>query len=495
MRWLIGLTLLFALTQWVSPSYVFAGQALSGEQVRLQLKWKHQFQFAGYYAAIEKGYYAAEGLDVVLAESDSGHAVVNELMKGHAQYAIADAGVLIDRAEGKPVVVLANIFQRSPAELIMRSDQGMEYHTPADLRHKRIMLQVGYVSSEVLAVLKKFGLSESDYIRLPSSCDIQHLLDGKIDALSAYSTNEPYLLEQMNIPVTIFKPHDYGIDFYGDTLVTTEQELQNHPQRAVAFRRASIKGWKYALEHADEMVDLIEQKYNTQHKSTAHLQFEARAVLDLIFPDVVPVGESSPQRWHHIAAVFADLGYKVEDINWDRFIYRDEPDMGEAFWYYRYHIAFGLLFALLLLLCFYSVQLRSGIRKRTAAFEQVSSEYKDILDAMQDAYYRADLAGDIVWVSLACERQLGYSRSELIGRSLSRLYYEKGGREAFLAALQASGGHMEHYEVGLKHKNGNRVWTEVNAQYCFDKSGTVVAIEAMCAISMIVNRPSGRVWS
>ncbi|PJA32367.1 MAG: hypothetical protein CO187_04335, partial [Zetaproteobacteria bacterium CG_4_9_14_3_um_filter_53_7] len=313
--------------------------------------------------------------------------------------------------------------------------------------------------------------------RLPSSYDIQHLLDGKTDAFSAYSTNESYLLKQMNVAVTIFSPHDYGIDFYGDTLVTTEQELQNHPQRAIAFRRASIKGWQYALDHIDEMVGLIEQKYNTQHKSTGHLKFEAQAIRDLVFPDIVPLGDSNQQRWQHIAAVFTTLGYNLDGINWDRFIYRDEPNLTEAFWYYRYPIALGALAALVLLLYFYNVQLRSGIRKRISALEHISSEYKDILDAMQDAYYRVDLKGNIVWVSLACERQLGYARSKLIGSAWGNLYYEKGGGEVFLAALQESAGHLKHYEASLKHKDGNRVWTEINAQYCYDKQGVVIGIE------------------
>ncbi|GAV20812.1 two-component system, sporulation sensor kinase C [Mariprofundus micogutta] len=481
MRSFMALSFMVILTLWASVANAHSDNGVvannDGEKVRLHLKWKHQFQFAGYYMAFEKGYYAAEGLNVELAEGGPSHSLMEELMQGQTQYIVADTGALLHRAEGKPVVVLANIFQHSPVILLMRSDQGVSYKTPADLRNKRVMVQGGYVTAATLAVLKKFGINESDYVRLPSSFDIQDLVNGNTDAFSAYSTNEPYLMKQMGIPFTMFKPHDYGIDFYGDALITSENEVNQHPERAAAFRRASLKGWTYALDHIDESVEVIQQKYNSQHKSTEHLLFEARAIRDLVFPDIVPVGESNRQRWKHLAGVFNGLGYQVDDINWDAFIYQAEPDVASALWIYRYWIAVALLCTLVLLLYVYTVQLRSGIRKRTAALEQVGSEYKDILDSMQDAYYRADMDGKIVWVSLACERQLGFGRSELIGVPLHSLYYDEIGREAFLEALEESGGSLQHYELCLKHKDGSRVWVEVNSQYCHDKDGRKMGIE------------------
>ncbi len=125
----------------------------------------------------------------------------------------------------------------------------------------------------------------------------------------------------------------------------------------------------------------------------------------------------------------------------------------------------------------YNRQLRRGIQKRTAELEAVSSEYKDILDHMQDAYYRTNLQGIITWVSLACQRQMGYERHELIGKQLSTLYYEKGGRQKFLQALQTSGGNLQNYEVCLKHKDGSRLWSEVNSQFFYDKQGNIAGVE------------------
>jgi len=145
--------------------------------------------------------------------------------------------------------------------------------------------------------------------------------------------------------------------------------------------------------------------------------------------------------------------------------------------HYRYWEAFGVLLLLVLVMYLYTVQLRRGIRKRTAALEKVSSEYKDILDHMQDAYYRTNPQGEMTWVSLACERQMGFEREELIGQQLSALYYDEDGRDAFLQALQQSNGDLQHYEVCLKHKDGSRLWAEVNAQFFYDKHGDIAGVE------------------
>jgi PAS domain S-box-containing protein len=156
------------------------------------------------------------------------------------------------------------------------------------------------------------------------------------------------------------------------------------------------------------------------------------------------------------------------------------PDYSEMIWHYRYWLTGeGALFLFFLLLgyFFFNLQLKRGIQKRTADLEKVTSEYKDILDQMQDAYYRTNIEGELIWVSLACERQMGYQREELIGMQLDELYYESDGREKFLQALEESKGDLQHYEVCLKHQDGSRVWAEVNSQYCFDGHGNVTGVE------------------
>ncbi|MFQ5345126.1 MAG: ABC transporter substrate-binding protein [Mariprofundus sp.] len=450
----------------------YALATAAGHEVRLQLKWKHQFQFAGYYAALEKGFYADEGLDVRLIEGGPDHAPVQELLDGDVQYAVGDAGALLTRAEGYPVVVVASIFQHSPQVIYTLAD----VKSLQDLFGKRVMMQHGNLTIEVKAMLEHAGLSRPDYVRIPIG-SLEDLVAGRTDAWPGYSTNEGFVLKQLGIAFQIFRPLDYGIDFYGDALLTTEAEVVSHPERVAALRRATIRGWKYALAHKPEIIALIKKKYDSQHKSVAHLTYEASAIEDLMFQNIVPIGFSNMDRWHEIAAVFENMGQPVTGMDWDGFLYQPKRNIIDLLWQYRYWVTFVLLLLLLLVLYLYTVQLRRGIRRRTAALEKVSSEYKEILDHMQDAYYRTNLKGELTWVSLACERQMGYERHELIGQQLSTLYYERGGRERFLQALEASGGNLQHYEVCLRHKDGSRLWSEVNSQFFFDEQGNIAGVE------------------
>jgi ABC-type nitrate/sulfonate/bicarbonate transport system substrate-binding protein len=119
-----------------SPSVASAeGTALT--TVTLQLKWLHQFQFAGYYAAIEQGFYHDAGLKVILKEARPGLNITNELTSGRADYLINNPSALLGRAEGKPLIALAAIFQHSP--LVMISLKESQIMTPADMVDRRVM--------------------------------------------------------------------------------------------------------------------------------------------------------------------------------------------------------------------------------------------------------------------------------------------------------------------------------------------------------------------
>jgi len=442
------------------------------QTVYLQLKWRHQCQFAGYYAALEQGYFAEEGLDVQLIEGGPGRAPLQSLLSGTVNYAVADSGVLLNRAKGDPVVVLTPIFQHSPQVIYTRED----INDPLGLRGRNVMMQDGSLTIEVAAMLASVGLGKGSFVR-QSIGSIDDLMAGKTDAFPGYSINEGYGLQQAGVAYRMFSPRDYGIDFYGDLLVTTESEIQQHGARAAAMRRAVLRGWEYAINNPQQLVVLIQQQYNSQHKSAAHLAYEAAGVKQLMAMDVVPVGFSNEQRWHQIAVVFQQLGYDMHAVAWDGFIY--QPDSSVGGWLHRYWLPllFATLLLTLVLLYLFNRQLKQGIRRRTEQLETVSTQYKVILDQMQDAYYRADLDGTLIWISLACERHLGYARDELIGRPIDLLYDKPDARELFLTALAGAQGNLLHYEVCLRHKDGSQVWAEANAQYFYDQDGAIAGVE------------------
>src|ERR1700745_119688 len=103
------------------PSLVLAAShpAAALDSVSMQLKWKHQFQFAGYYQALEQGFYRDAGLDVTIREGGPGIDVAETVAGGKADFGVCTSSVLRDRAAGRRLVVLATIFQRSPAVILV----------------------------------------------------------------------------------------------------------------------------------------------------------------------------------------------------------------------------------------------------------------------------------------------------------------------------------------------------------------------------------------
>jgi hypothetical protein len=120
-------------------------------------------------------------------------------------------------------------------------------------------------------------------------------------------TDEPFLLRQAGTDFLTFTPRAGVIDFYGDNLCTTEEQVRRFPERVRAFREASLKGWDYALTHQTEMVELILRDYGRK-KSREHLLFEATRTAELMHPGLIEIGQMNPGRWRHIAEASAEFG-------------------------------------------------------------------------------------------------------------------------------------------------------------------------------------------
>ena len=300
------------------------GTAWALEKVTLQLKWTHAFQFAGYYAAIEKGYYREAGLDVQLREATPGVDPLAAVMANEAQYGVGTSSLLLARKAGKPVVVLAVIFQHSPLVLVTRKDDKRRgIPVIQDIAGKRVMIEPQ--SDELFAYLKQEGILPEHLHQLPHSFRPNDLIEGRVDAMSAYVSNELFYLDRSDFAYQVFSPRMGGIDFYGDNLYTTEQELRTHPERARAFREASMRGWQYAMQHPEEIADLILARYSRQNPRDFYL-FEAQQMVPLIRTDLIEAGYMSRGRWRHIADTYADLGLLPKDYDLAGFIYEPDAD-------------------------------------------------------------------------------------------------------------------------------------------------------------------------
>ncbi|MDF2178143.1 ABC transporter substrate-binding protein [Aliiglaciecola sp. CAU 1673] len=278
--------------------------AFAQEKVVLQLKWFHQFQFAGFYAAKEKGFYKEAGFDVEIRERDINSSAAADVLAGKADFGVADSSLVLQRLNDKPLVIATTIFQTSPLVFISTSELNIK--SPYDLVGKKVMFQRNVDDASLQALMVMFGIDENDYEYVPHNFDDWALTNGTADVMSAYLSNQPIKYRNRKIDLNIIDPASYGIDFYGDLLFTTEARVRSDLAGVKRFVDATRRGWQYALENQQEMAELLVEKY-TPKASVESVLKEARVTETIIRPKLVAIGTVFEDRFARIAQTYKDL--------------------------------------------------------------------------------------------------------------------------------------------------------------------------------------------
>jgi diguanylate cyclase (GGDEF)-like protein/PAS domain S-box-containing protein len=454
--------LLIILLCWLPPPS-FADNHLV--PVTLQLKWKHAFQFAGYYAALEKGFYSNAGLEVRILEHQGDYSPIEALLEGRAEYAVTAADILIHRTQGKPVVALASIFQHSPYAFLVKAESGINSVT--GFVGQRVMLGSGIQDAALRATLRRAGLSLDDLTILPTSFDVRSLIRGDTDVFNAYVTDQGFALQETGIEGRYLLPKQYGIDFYGDVLATTEAEAEQHPQRLRNFLKASLRGWEYALNHPDELIDLILAKYNTQELSRKHLEYEARTSRELIQPLLVRIGHMNPARWEHIRDVFTELELIPPGSRIAGLIYAEDDQASSwARWLVEYWnlLLAGLVLFLVAVLLLFNLQMRRLIRQRTAELAQSEHSLRTLIDMEPACVKTLDRKGRLLTMNRAGLAMIDADRIEQVcGHPITELVdkpYRKQFIELIKQVFTGHSGSLLFRATGLK---GHKLWLETHA--------------------------------
>ncbi len=340
--------------------------------VSVQLKWFHQFQFAGFYAALQQGYFSHAGLDVTLIEGGPTIDPVDSVIGGGADFGIGNSSLLVDFNNGRPVIAVAAIFQHSPFVILARRDKTL--HSLSDLEGRVLMGETH--AAELMAYLTLAGVDVDKIKLVPHTGTVKSLMEHNpsgVDATTAYVSAEPYLASRENIPYHIFNPRDLKINFYGDTLFTSQDFSQQHPERVNAMRKALIQGWQYALAHPDEIVSLILEKYYPK-KDRLALGFEAQVIPPLLATDVVDIGFMSHSRWRHIGDTFVSSGTLKNDYTLDNFLFETEEVLPG--WVYMSLLSGLLVFALVGATALYILRINYRLRYSLVQIK----EQKDIIE-------------------------------------------------------------------------------------------------------------------
>lgn len=354
------------LTLWGS----FAHAQNDSETVVLQLKWFHAFQFAGYYAAQEKGFYKEEGLNVEIRQRDIKTTPVDDVLQGRAHFAIADSSIALQRLNGAPVVVLATIFQNSPLVLLTLADSNIS--SPLDLAGKKVMYQHQNDDAVITAMFNEVGMSERDFIHVKHTFNDAALLNGEADAMSAYLSNQPWFYTSKGHKINIINPSNYGIDFYGDSLFTTEAMIDQSKEKVLAFRRASIRGWKYALNNFSEVYSWLNTNYKgKKYDSYEHFLFEATSIRHMVKPKIIEVGNISPSRFNRIADIYKQKNLAPLSSNLNGFIFSDYINkVTNRDWKEILVIVSFVSVSIFLLLMIYIIKLKILINKKISLLKE-----------------------------------------------------------------------------------------------------------------------------
>lgn len=334
------------------------------DKIKLQLKWWHQFQFAGYYAASIKGFYKAEGLDVLIKPGKELLSPVAEVLNGNADYAVTGSELLLNFSEGAPVKVLGAIFQHSPYVIISQFEKHII--AAADLKGKTIMCaqNQGIIELKALALKNSIPLDSINFKE--HSWNNIDITNGKADAMTGYSSVEVFQLREQQVSVNVVKPSNYGIDFYGDVVFCSEKTLDKNRAVTDRFMKATFAGWEYAMQNPNELADYILTLPGVKERGVTKnaLLFEAGEMKQLLLPGVVEMGHMTAGRWQNILDNYKSLDMVSKDQTLEGFIYNQQKASEE-----NLLELMGIIFIIIGMLFAYSISLKRAVRKRTKELE------------------------------------------------------------------------------------------------------------------------------
>ncbi|MEL4319158.1 ABC transporter substrate-binding protein [Leifsonia sp. YIM 134122] len=307
-----------------------AGGELS--PVKLQLQWFSQAQFAGYYAAVDQGYYEDEGLDVEIVEGGADIVPQDALASGDVDYAISWVPKVLGSIEqGAHITDVAQIFERSATTQISFKDKDIT--SPTDLAGKKVG-SWGYGNEwELFAGMQKDGVEVGDISLVQQAFDMNGFLAGDIDAAQAMTYNEyAQVLETVN-PDTgeLYQPDELNVINWNDVGTAMLQDAiwadadrladdEDYADTTVAFIKASIKGWVYARDNAEEAAGIVTAAGSTLGAS--HQLWMTNEVNKLIWPSTGGIGMIDEAAWDQTV----DIAMKTKNETGATIISTDPPE-------------------------------------------------------------------------------------------------------------------------------------------------------------------------
>ena len=294
------------------------------QKVSVQLHWKYQFEFAGFIAAKEKGFYQDAGLDVDLKEYQFGTNIVDDVLTKKSTYGVYNSNILIEYLQNKKIALLSSYFKRAALVIITKP----YIKSPSDLAGKTIMA-AGKEDFDFnfRPLFDGYHIDTNRLHFVKHTYNVEDFIQNKnVDAMTAFISDQPYKLDRLGYKYHIINPSDYGAFNLQLELFTSQDELLNHQLRTKKFRDATTKGWEYALAHQDEIVNIIHTKYAPQ-LSKEDLKEEAKEITKLILPYTYSIGSIDKNFLNRQMEIFKTNYHIVSDKTIDDFLFNSTENL------------------------------------------------------------------------------------------------------------------------------------------------------------------------
>ena len=283
--------------------------------IKLQLQWVTQAQFAGYFAAVDQGFYADEGLDVTILQGAVDIVPQQVVASGQAEFGLAWVPkALVSNEEGANLVDIGQVFQRSGTLEVSWADSGIT--APTDWEGKKVGTWGFGNEFELTAAIELFNVNVGEIVQQPF--DMSLLLNREIDAAEAMTYNEyAQVLEQIN-PATgqLYTPADLNVIDFNDIGTAMLQDAvwvnadwlaqPGNEDVALKFLRASFKGWIFCRDNFDACVQIVLD--NGPTLGASHQAWQLNEINKLIWPSANGIGVMDPLSWAQTVTVATGQG-------------------------------------------------------------------------------------------------------------------------------------------------------------------------------------------
>ena len=314
------------ITLLLIPTVLLTFQNVRAEETRLALHWLPQAQFAGYYIAFEKGFYQEEGQNVTIISGGPDIVPADLLASGQADFATMFlAAALERRMAGIPLVNVAQISQHSALMIITRKKDGIA--TIADLDGKKITMWANDFQLQPWALFKYYHINTTT---VPFGGSMELFLRGAVPATLGMWYNEYHTILSSGYKENELQPFFFKntiFDFPEDGMYCLLTTAQKQPKRVRAIVSATLKGWRYAFDHEEEALDVVE-KYMRNTKipfSRVHQRWMLKTVKKLMTPkdSHEPYGRLNRKNFATVTRTIKDTGFTDHVISFDDFVWGD----------------------------------------------------------------------------------------------------------------------------------------------------------------------------